>query len=65
MPGDSLDCNTCPVVSGIALSTKTYSVTVTTDSGCVSQDLVTIFVECKGANLLMPSAFTPNHDRRQ
>ncbi|MFT3911602.1 MAG: PKD domain-containing protein [Ferruginibacter sp.] len=64
MPGDSLDCNTCPVVSGIALHTKTYSVTVTSDSGCVAQDLVTIFVECKDANLLMPRAFTPNHDRR-
>ncbi len=61
-PSDSLTCSTCPVPSGIAVSTKTYVLRATTDSGCVATDNVTIFVECKGANLLMPAAFTPNND---
>ena len=62
MPNRLLSCATCPVTSGIALSTQQYTIKATSDSGCVSKDDVTIFVECKYANLLMPSAFTPNQD---
>lgn len=62
-PSDSLTCSSCPAPSGIAASTKTYVLRATTDSGCVATDNVTIFVECKGANLLMPAAFTPNYDK--
>ena len=62
MPSGSLNCFTCPVTSGIALSTQQYTIKATSDSGCVSKDEINIFVECKYANLLMPSAFTPNQD---
>ena len=61
-PTGSLNCFTCPVTSGIALSTQQYTIKATSDSGCISKDDITIFVECKYANLLMPSAFTPNRD---
>ncbi|MBC7536868.1 MAG: PKD domain-containing protein [Ferruginibacter sp.] len=61
-PADSLSCSTCPFPVGTAASTKTYSIKVVSDSGCLAQDNITIFVECKGANLLMPAAFTPNND---
>ena len=62
MPTGSLNCITCAVTTGTALSTVQYTIKATSDSGCVSKDDITIFVECKYANLLMPSAFTPNRD---
>ncbi|MEO8771461.1 MAG: PKD domain-containing protein [Ferruginibacter sp.] len=63
-PADSLTCAVCPNPSGVAIRTKTYSVKVISDSGCIAQDRITIFVECNGANLYLPNAFTPNHDGR-
>ena len=62
VPGGSLSCTTCPVTGGLALTSQHYAIKATSDSGCISKDDVTIFVECKYANLLMPSAFTPNRD---
>ncbi len=61
-PSHLLDCNTCPNPNGIASSTQTYTLTVTANNGCVASDKVTIFVECNGANLLLPTAFSPNND---
>lgn len=63
-PADSLNCVNCPNPITYATSTKTYTLKVVSDSGCVSQDRVTIFVECNGASLLCPKAFTPNNDGR-
>ena len=62
LPNTSLSCSTCSVTSGIAMTSQNYTIKATSDSGCVSKDDITIFVECKYANLLMPSAFTPNQD---
>ncbi len=62
IPTSSLNCTTCATTSGIALSSQNYTIKATSDSGCVSKDDINIFVECKYANLLMPSAFTPNRD---
>ena len=61
-PADSLSCVNCPITSGTALQSQQYTIKVTSDSGCVSKDNINIFIECKYANLLMPSAFTPNRD---
>ncbi len=61
-PGDQLNCTTCTAPSGIITQKQTYTITVTSDSGCVAKDEITIFVECKDANLLLPNAFTPNND---
>ncbi len=61
-PSALLSCSNCPYPSGISAHTETYTLTVTSDSGCVANDVVTIFVECKDANLLLPGAFTPNND---
>ena len=61
-PSHLLDCYTCPNPNGIASSTQTYTLTVTANNGCVASDKVTIFVECNGANLLLPTAFSPNND---
>lgn len=57
-----LNCNNCPAPVGTALYSETFTIKVTSDSGCVATDKVTLFVECKNANILMPKAFTPNND---
>jgi gliding motility-associated-like protein len=61
-PGGLLNCSTCPDPTGIATSSNTFLVTVTSDSGCIAEDSLKIFVECSETNLLMPNAFTPNND---
>lgn len=63
-PSSLLNCNNCANPSGVASLTQTYSIKVTSDSGCVASDIITIGIECKNANLLMPSAFTPNNDNK-
>ncbi len=62
-PAEALNCSTCQTPSGTALDAITYNIKVTSDSGCVAKDDISIFVECKYANLLLPSAFSPNRDR--
>ena len=61
-PSDQLSCTTCPSPSGIALNSNLYTIEVNSDSGCVAKDSIRIIIECKDANLLMPTAFTPNGD---
>ncbi len=61
-PSDQLNCTSCPDPTGTLAQKETYTITVTSDSGCVAQDKITIFVECKDSNLLLPNAFTPNND---
>jgi gliding motility-associated-like protein len=61
-PSTLLSCSNCAVPNGIATYAQTYTLTVISDSGCVARDKVAIIVECKGANLLLPTAFTPNRD---
>lgn len=61
-PSALLSCSNCATPNGLATNTQNYMITVTSDSGCIATDKISIFVECKGANLLLPTAFTPNHD---
>ncbi|MEO5888927.1 MAG: PKD domain-containing protein, partial [Ferruginibacter sp.] len=61
-PSAFLNCSNCPNPSGIALNSETYTIKVTSDSGCTATDAITINIECKAANILMPKAFTPNND---
>jgi gliding motility-associated-like protein len=35
---------------------------VASDSNCIAEDSITIFVQCKESYILMPTAFTPNND---
>lgn len=63
-PTGTLNCTTCPNPGGTALQFESYKIKVTSDSGCVASDTINIFVECKYANLHMPSAFTPNRDAK-
>ncbi|MBC7887046.1 MAG: PKD domain-containing protein [Ferruginibacter sp.] len=61
-PSTLLSCNDCAIPTGISLNSETYAIKVTSDSACVATDTVSIFIECKYANILMPTAFTPNSD---
>ena len=61
-PANTLSCATCATPNGTALQAQTYTIQVTSDSACITRDTINIFIECKYANLLMPSAFTPNRD---
>lgn len=54
--------NACAKPNGIATYTTNYYLKVTSDSGCIAKDTITIFVDCKDANILMPTAFSPNKD---
>lgn len=58
----NLNCKICTTPSGTALETEKFIIKVKSDSGCVAKDDITIFVECKYANLLFPTAFSPNRD---
>ena len=61
-PSSLLFCNNCANPKGIALYGETYNIKVTSDSGCIATDKITIYIECKNANILIPSAFSPNND---
>jgi gliding motility-associated-like protein len=63
-PSDSLSCATCPYPTSLAYRSKEYTVQVVSDSGCVSKDAIYVYIDCRGGNILMPSAFTPNNDGR-
>ncbi len=61
-PATNLSCTTCSTPSLQALQSVQYIISVTSDSGCVAKDSLKILVECKDANLYLPTAFTPNND---
>ena len=61
-PGTLLNCTNCATPAGKATYSETYTIKVTSDSGCVAADTITIFVDCPSGGLLMPTAFTPNND---
>lgn len=61
-PAGSLDCTNCPAPTATVDADRTYTIRVVSDSGCVASDDIKIAINCKNANLYLPSAFTPNKD---
>jgi gliding motility-associated-like protein len=61
-PLHNLSCSYCPNPSIEINKSSTYHIKVTSDSGCVAEDDISIFIECESVNILMPNAFTPNND---
>ena len=61
-PLHNLSCSYCPNPSIEINKSNTYHIKVTSDSGCVAKDDISIFIECESVNILMPNAFTPNND---
>ena len=61
-PATLLNCHDCAVPQGIANYTQQYILKVTSDSGCVATDSVTIFEKYSGVTIFIPTAFSPNND---
>ena len=61
-PPGNLSCTNCANPAGVALQKEIYRIEVANNFGCKKADTITIFVNCLQANLLMPTAFTPNSD---
>lgn len=61
-PSVLLSCSDCANPNGVNTLTQQYIIKVTSDSGCVARDSIIVSIECKYANLILPSAFTPNND---
>ncbi len=59
-PSQGLNCNTCTDPVASPLVSTTYTLTVTSDSGCNSQQTITIDVSC--GTVFVPDAFSPNGD---
>ena len=60
-PSLTLNCDSCLFPVAKPLNTTTYSLTLTSDAGCIVQDEVTITVKKKDL-VFVPNAFTPNGD---
>lgn len=65
-PATGLNNTTVPNPVGIydmsAPASVTYTVTARTPAGCTGSDLITVKIFKTGADIFMPSAFTPNGD---
>jgi gliding motility-associated-like protein len=59
-PPVGLSCDLCASPIATPSQTTTYTLTVTSDSGCTTNELVTIDVSC--GNVFVPDAFSPNND---
>ena len=55
-----LSCDTCANPVASPLVNTTYTLTITSDSGCTAQQTITIDVTC--GTLFVPDAFSPNND---
>lgn len=61
-PEDDLSCTNCPNPIANPTETTTYTVTVTTDNGCVGSDQITITVKPVCGEVFVPNMFSPNID---
>jgi gliding motility-associated-like protein len=59
-PSNSLNCANCSNPNASPVESTTYTVTVTSDSGCIAQEFITIDVSC--GTIFIPTAFSPNGD---
>jgi gliding motility-associated-like protein len=61
IPAGNLNCTNCPNPSGMADSSRSYTIKTKNAFGCVGSDNIKISVECAYANLYMASAFSPDN----
>ncbi len=61
-PATLLNCTNCANPGGLATSSHTYTIKVTSDSGCVASDTITIIAKNPDPVISMPKAFSPNND---
>ena len=61
-PSQTLSCDSCLNPTSTPPTTTTYTVSVSSEYGCLASDSVTIKVICDASQVFMPNAFTPNND---
>ena len=59
-PSYGLSCNTCTNPIASPLVSTTYTLVVTSDSGCTSAQTITVDINC--GQVFVPDAFSPNGD---
>jgi len=59
-PANGLNCNTCPNPTASPNVNTTYTLIVTSDSGCSASTIVTVDISC--GTIFIPDAFSPNAD---
>jgi gliding motility-associated-like protein len=57
-PDNSLNCSTCSNPVASPTETTIYTVTITSDSGCIATQMITIDVSC--GEVFIPDIFSPN-----
>ena len=61
-PTNLVSCSNCAFPQTTINELKSFTIKVTSDSGCVATDNITLSIECNNSYILMPGAFTPNND---
>ncbi len=61
-PANTLSCDDCPNPLATPTANTTYSVTVTSVHGCITDTFVTINMFCDRSEVFIPNTFTPNND---
>ncbi len=51
-----------PAITVKPKETTEYTIEVRNPGGCISRDMVTVFVICDGSNAFIPNTFSPNSD---
>jgi gliding motility-associated-like protein len=62
VPSAFLNCATCKVPVSTPSYSTTYTLFAYTDEGCMSKDVLNVFVTCTKENLFIPNTFSPNGD---
>ena len=62
VPSLFLNCSDCKTPVTTPSYSATYTLFAYTPEGCMSKDVVNVFVTCTGDNLFIPNTFSPNGD---
>ena len=62
IPSLFLNCADCKFPRSTPSYSATYTLFAYTDEGCMSKDVVNVFVTCTKENLYIPNTFSPNGD---
>jgi gliding motility-associated-like protein len=61
-PAQTVNCRDCAATVARPTVTTIYTLTATSEHGCVDSDSVQIIVFCDQSQLFLPNTFTPNKD---
>lgn len=61
-PSAGLSCVTCATPVAAPKQTTMYTLETVNGGGCITRDIITIFVFCNNANVFVPNTFSPNAD---